>query len=400
MIFCVILLILLLLSYKYDIQRQTNNKTFCYNMMLFVFILVAGLRWRIGIDTPVYLYQYYHDIPTLDNFSWSNYSITESPLYLLIASFVKTIGGRFFIVQIIQSSIVNVLIFRYIKKHSQYLFTCLFFYTIVCYTTYNMEIMRGSLSIVICLYANDYILNKKWVKGYLLYLLSVFFHAQSILMFILPLLYFLRFNKSGLVACVIAFLMGTIIMNLFGDYMFVFETNDAIATKIDRYSNSGKYGTQAGNINFFIVQIFPLLFYSIFSTILVKRKEPNNKLLKLEPLVLIGVLFILIRMNLEIAYRYVDFFKIYFVLFISESFILLAKGLRTDSKILALLRSYIIFVPFFLVVFVYNYMLTENYSLRYTPYSTIIDREVSREREMMYQSQTSRFYPLPSDNEY
>lgn len=368
--------------------------------MLLVFILVAGLRWRIGIDTPVYLYQYYHGIPTLDNFSWRDYSITESPLFKLIESFVKTIGGRFYIVQIIQASIVNVLIFRYIKKHSRYLFACLFFYTIVCYTTYNMEIMRGSLSIVICLYANDYILNKKWVKGYLLYLLSVFFHAQSILMFILPLLYFLRFNKSGLVACVIAFLMGTIIMNLFGDYMFIFETDDAIATKIETYSSSSKYGTQAGNINFFLVQIFPMLLYSIFSTMLVKWNSPNNMLLKLEPLVLIGVLFILIRMNLEIAYRYVDFFKIYFVLFFSESFILLAKGLRSYSKNFALLRSYIIFIPFFLVVFVYNYLLTENYSLRYTPYSTIIDREVSREREMMYQQLNSGFYPLPSEYEY
>lgn len=369
--------------------------------MLFVFILVAGLRWRIGIDTPVYLYQYYHEIPTLDNFSWSNYSITDSPLYLLIASFVKTIGGRFFIVQIIQASIVNVLIFRYIKKHSRYLFTCLFFYTIVCYTSYNMEIMRGSLSIVICLYANDYILNKKWVKGYLLYLLSVLFHAQSIVMFILPLLYFLRFNEAGLVACVIAFMIGSIVMNLFGEYFFVFETNDALATKYEKYSNSEKYGVQAGNINFYLVQIFPMLFYSIFSTMLVKWYSPNNKLLKLEPLILIGVLFILIRMNLEIAYRYVDIFKIYFVLFFSESFIMLAKGLRSYSKNLALLRSYIIFIPFFLVVFVYNYLLSENYSLRYTPYSTIIDREVSQERELMYQTLNSfRFYPLPNDNEY
>lgn len=369
-------------------------------MMLFVFILVAGLRWRIGIDTPVYLYQYYHEIPTLDNFSWSNYSITESPLYLLIASFVKTIGGRFYIVQLIQASIVNVLIFLYIKKHSRYLFTCLFFYAITCYTSYNMEIMRGSLSIVICLYANDYILNKEWVKGYLLYFLSVLFHAQSLVMFILPLLFFLRFNKTGIVACVIAFMIGGVIMNFFGDYMFLLG-NDALATKLWRYSESEKYGTQAGNINFFLVQIFPILFYTIFSTLFVKRNSPNNKLLELEPFVLIGILFIFVRMNLEIAYRYIDFFKVYFVLFLSESFILLAKSLRTYAKILALLRSYIIYIPFFLVFIVYYYMLTEEYSLRYTPYSTIIDREVSREREMMYQSLNAiRFYPMPNDNEY
>ena len=371
--------------------------------MLWVFILVAGLRWRIGIDTPVYLYQYYHEIPTLDNFSWSDYSsITKSPLFVFLESFIKTIGGGFFIVQIIHASIVNVLIFRYLEKHSQYLFTCLFFYTILCYTTYNMEIMRGSLSIVICLYAHDYILDKKWGKGYLLYLLSVMFHAQAIVMLILPLLFFLRFNKVGLVACIIAFVIGGLIMDLFGEYLFLFEADEALATKIERYGNSETYSVQAGNINFYLVQIFPILFYSIFSTMIVKRNSPDNKLLRLEPLVIIGVLFIMIRMNLEIAYRYVDFFKIYFVLFFSESFILLAKGLRTDSKRFALFRSYIIFVPFFLVVFVYNYMFTESYSLRYTPYSTVIDREVSREREMMYQRLNVRkkFYPLPNDNEY
>ena len=370
--------------------------------MLVVFILVAGLRWRIGIDTPPYLYRFYHECPTIGRLSIEDFSIGKDPFFVLINSIVKTTGGKFYMVQLIQATIVNVLIFRFIKKYSKYIFTCLFFYAITCYTTYNMEIMRGSLSIVICLYANDYILDKKWIKGYLLYFLALMFHAQTLVMFVLPTMYFLRFNKVGIVFLCGAFVLGIVIMEILGDYLFLLEDNESVSRKVSGYSRSDKYGGQIGNFNFYIVQIFPIMIYVLASFLFVKTRYPNSSLLRFEPIIVLGVMFILIRVNLEIAYRYVDYFKINFVIFFSEFFVKLINGARTIRKEVAVFRSYVVFVPFILVFLVYHYMISENYSLRYTPYSSVIDKSVYVKREKMYQELNAEkdFYPTANRNEY
>ena len=111
MIYLIVLFLLIILSLRYDIQGKTKNFVFWYRIVLVVFILIAGLRWRLGVDTPNYLENFYYWHPTLDKFSFSEYGLGKDPFYVLINSIVKTLGGRFYIVQLIQASIVNVLIF-------------------------------------------------------------------------------------------------------------------------------------------------------------------------------------------------------------------------------------------------------------------------------------------------
>lgn len=402
MIYCSILFLLVCLSLQYDINGTKKGRDIWYRFMLVLFILVAGLRWRIGIDTPPYLYRFYHDCPVLNEFSWADYPIGTDPLFVLLNSFIKTIGGRFYLVQLIQATIVNVLIFNFIKKNSKYIFTCLFFYAITCYTSYNMEIMRAGLSIVICLYANDYILEKRWLKGYLLFVVATMFHAQAILLFFLPLLYSIRFNKLGVVFLCGVFLLGMFIMDYLGDYLFLLEDNESISRKVAGYAGSEKYGVQNGNLNYFIVNIFPVLFYVLVSFFHIKKRYPYSNLLKFEPLMVLGIMFILIRMNVEIAYRYVDCFKVYFVLFYSEYFIKMIEEKRRYGIQAAVLRAGIVFIPFIMIFLVNNYVLPSEYSLRYTPYSSVINRSVSEKRESMYQELNAEkaFYPSPNLDEY
>ena len=79
-------------------------------------ILVAGLRYRIGGDTTNYIYSFYHVYPVLEDFSFEDYPIGKDPLYVIINSIVKTLGGRFYVVQLIQSIFVITLTFKYFKK--------------------------------------------------------------------------------------------------------------------------------------------------------------------------------------------------------------------------------------------------------------------------------------------
>lgn len=398
MIYLFVAVILILLSFRYDINGKERYKDFCYHVILVILILIAGLRYRLGIDTPNYIHLFYHFFPSYEDFHWKDYPFGEDPLYALINSIVISLGGRFYIVQLIQSSIVNILIFKYIKRHTPYIFTTIFFYfTLYCYLEFNMEIMRGGLSIVVCLFANDYILEKKWIKGYLLFFIACLFHSQTIVMLVMPLLFFMKLNKKGVILLTLSFIVGKILQVALSDYLALFEMTDidsSISDKASNYADSDKYGTQAGNIFFFLVNIFPWLMYAIASIIFLKKASPNNTILKLEPLVMIGLAFLILQMNLQVAYRFVDYYRLYFLLFFAESFVNLVKQGKAFTLSLSYTRAVVVFLPLF-VLMGYLYFLR---SYQYYPYSSVIERSIDQNRESKIMKEDKR--PRANINEY
>lgn len=395
MIYIIVLFLLLCLSLRYDINGKTKYRDECYLIMLVVFILIAGLRWRLMVDTPNYIYKFYHWTPTLDKFSFADYPIGKDPLYVLLNSIVKTLGGRFYVVQLIEASFVNILVFNYIKRYSKYLFTCLFFYAITNYMGLCMETMRASFSIVICLYANDYILNKKWVKGYLLFILALMFHAQTILMFVLPLFFSLRLNKIGVICLIGAFVIGLLLHTILEDYVSLLEMGDAIDNKVSDYAESENFGGVRGGIGFLIAFKLPSLIYPLISLIFLKKWMPNSKLLKLEPFVMLGVAFAIVRLNFEIAYRYANYFGVINVIFYSEFFIkIIHRAKKVDLRV-ACLRAIIYFFPFFFLVGLAKYVRLPTFY----PYSSVIERKIDRNRESRYMK-GDKFTPPANVNEY
>ena len=127
MIYLIILVALFLLVYKYDILGNEKNINYWYRLMLIVFILLAGLRWRVGGDTPNYLYEYYYLTPDILHCTYEDFYRRE-PLFSLLNIIPKSIGCKFFVVQLIQALIVNTLIFKYIKRATAYPFAGLILY--------------------------------------------------------------------------------------------------------------------------------------------------------------------------------------------------------------------------------------------------------------------------------
>lgn len=378
-----------MLAIRYDINGKAKYRDQCYLIMLVVFILLAGLRWRLMVDTPNYLERFYHWTPLLEHYS---FNITKAPFYTLLNSIVWTLGGRFYIVQLIEASVVNILIFNYFKRHSKYIFTCLFFYALICYTGLSMETMKASFSVVLCLYANDYILEKKWLKAYSLMALGLMFHAQTIIMFVLPVLFFLRLNKTGIIVLLCAFLFGIFLNVSLGDYVMYFEFDDAIEDKVSGYAESDRFGGPKDSLTSLIVQVLTLL-YSLISLYVIKKGEYNNKLLRLEPFVMIGLVFAMIRFNFDIAYRFLDYFRIHLILFYSEFMMLLVYKARGLDRSVACIRAFVVFLPLFFMIGV------GKYNKRHTlfPYSSVIERKIDPYREAKY-FQSGR--PAPNRNEY
>ena len=142
----------------------------------------------MGVDTPAYIDSYFNATEPLHKISFSELSFGGKPLWYLLNSFVKMCGGHFYIVQLIHATFVNLLLFIYFKRHSLYIFTCLFFYFIHGFTNMNMEEMKASMSIVVFLFANDFFLEGKRIKAGALYLVSILFHLQAIILLITPFL--------------------------------------------------------------------------------------------------------------------------------------------------------------------------------------------------------------------
>jgi hypothetical protein len=146
------------------------------------------------------------------------------------------------------------------------------------------------------------------------------------------------------------------------------------------YLEDEKYGTQGGNFNFFIVNILPTLIYCVLSLLYLKWKNSELKILKLEPFLMFGFFFLIMQMSLQIAYRFVDFYRIYFVLFMGEAFVVWLKKSSALSISVATLRTYIFFLPYFVFINWSNF----THSEWIYPYSSVIARSVDQRRESSY----------------
>ena len=82
------------------------------------------------------------------------------------------------------------------------------------------------MSIVVCLYANNYILQKKWVKGFMLYLISALFHPQAILIMLTPFLLFLKLNKKSVLLFGILYVLGFSVQAYLGDSLALFDFDE------------------------------------------------------------------------------------------------------------------------------------------------------------------------------
>lgn len=368
--------------------------------MLVAFILIAGLRWRIGLDTTNYLGNFYHEYPLLSHFSFEDYGIAKSPLYVLVNSLVKSLGGRFYVVQIIHAAFVNILVFKFIKKHSPYIFTCLFFYALSCYTTYNMETMRASMGIVLCFFANDYVLERKWLKAYSLFIIAFLFHPEVIVMFVLPLLFFLRFNKIGILFLIASFFVGKILAELLQDYLFLFEFEGTLQNKIAAVTGSDQWGSEAEGGFIYVILSIVIPFITVFSSLFyIKKYKPDSNLLKMEPFLMIGFAFIMIKYNFLIAYRYVDCFKFYFIFFYTELWVALTRTKYLERRF-SFVRTLVVFF-LLLFYFIYpNYISKKGKGYRYIPYNSVFERRINKKQQLRFnEGETVEYYHI-NRNEY
>lgn len=380
MIYFVVLFLLLILTVRYDINGKEEYRDQWYNAVLVILILIAGLRFRLGEDTINYIYMFYHDTPELLDLDTDAFlSSDQPPLWILLNSIVKSFGGRFFVVQLFQAAILNILLLKYFKKHSPYPFACVTLFFIWRYQLYSMVVMKAAIALSIILFANDFFLEKKYIKGFLLIIVATGFHQMSLLLMITPFLLFLRFNLIGLIVLVGAFLVGAFLQSKLGDVFALFEIAEGTSNKLDDYLGSD-FMTQNHNLNFFIVNIFPIILYPVLSIVYLKRNCKDSHILNLEPILMIALLFQMMQFSINIMYRYIYIYTPYYIIYIVHFFMEFSKNSLLLQKSLAYVRTFMVILPL-LVSLAYLFPLTY---VDFYPYSSVIEKSTDKEREKFY----------------
>lgn len=388
MIYFVVLFLLLILTIRYDINGKEKYRDQWYNAVLIILILIAGLRFRLGEDTINYIYFFYHNSPSLLNLDTDSFIRSgEPPLWILLNSIVKSLGGRFYIIQIIQATILNGLMLLYFKKHSLYPFACATLYFLWRYQWYSMVVMKAAIALSIILFAIDFFLEKKYIKGLFLILIATGFHQSSILLIIIPFLVFLRFNIIGVIILISAYFIGAILQSRLGDVFAVFELSEGMSGKVDSYLNDEMFTGQKHNFNYFVVNIFPIIVYSILSVVYLKRNCKDSHVLKFEPILMIALIFQMMQLNINVMYRFIYILTPYFIMFFVHYFMEFSRKSENLRVSLSYVRTFVVLFPL-LASISYSHPLTY---IDFYPYSSVIERSIDEDRERFYSDFISHY---------
>lgn len=207
-VYSITLLILLIPYFLKGTKRDdSRQRTFFCFLVLF---LVSALSYDLGSDTRglsldgygyVYHFQRMHDLShlTLQDFSEE----TWQPGFVLLFSLFKSFTSNYLYYQIFHAFLVNFVIIQFLKKNTQYIGLCLFFYCMLNYFDYNFEIQRESFSIIIGLLLYLYLENH---KGFLANLIVVsiiilsflLIHRSAIVLLLYPLLKNIHVSRNGI----------------------------------------------------------------------------------------------------------------------------------------------------------------------------------------------------------
>lgn len=387
MIYIFLFILLLLFSYHYDYRKKTAYKWSSFYFMLIAFIFVAGLRYRLGVDSIRYesYHKYIPDLFSLDisKMKEDNYD----PLFYLMCSFSKTISDDFWMMQMLQALWVNSVVFWFIKKNTSHIFLALLFYFVFLYLNFMCEVMREACAVSFFLLSWNSYKQSHWVKYYFLIVIAFLFHSSAIVLFLLPFFKWLRLNKYLFILFPCLFLCGFYLQRTFFDYLQLFYISERIANKVEMYSMdnlSGQVYTIMGSIVTIILNVlYPCVALYFYKS---QKKLSHSEY---EPMVIMCAIFAIVSIPLAVFYRYNNYFMPFSIIVLSD---FVYNKLHFVSTYVIKQHSYFLFFillfPCFLLK-VYGYFAPvgrgeyQEY-MRYFPYSSIIEKSIDQQRERLF----------------
>lgn len=372
MIYLLIFIVILYFIYKYDIHKNHRYQNSSFWGLCTVFILMAGLRYKIGGDTLGYM-ESWESYPNFWNFDWfddinkckeSNPDMERyQPGWFLFVMFFLGLWKHQLMMQFAVAILLNYSIFRSVKKYSNYPFITIFiFFFNFKFLEFEFEIMRESVAVsIFLLCAFDNYIQKKWMKYYIGTFLAFMIHPSAIFMFVLP---FFRNMKLSLFKGSLIFMVCPLIISILGRIIL----GDLLNIFLDPDNSTASYMMKAAekeyNINYIIMYIFqPIVLYILVATMY--RRIKNTMFIPL-------IFFFLFFLNLSVLYftagRLVNYILIPVYISISPLLFTLVKKYKT-----------IFVLPILLCIYntptIFEFQRSAEGRARYFPYQNYIFQE-------------------------
>ena len=210
-------------------MKPTPRKIFLAVICIY-FILVIGLRYRVGVDTITYMWTF-KSLKSIDKiFATGIFTYRYEPGYLLLTSLVRTFTDQFWVMQTVVATIVTSFIFIFLYRYCRNVFVGILFYLLLQWFYFSMEIMRESIALSIFLLNYRNLEEKKWGKYYFFSLFSIVFHYSAAIIWFIPLARYLKPNWVYFLLCACAIAATPIMQSV--NEMLSFLT---FSQRIDQY---------------------------------------------------------------------------------------------------------------------------------------------------------------------
>ena len=388
MLYILIFIILLYFVYKYDYKGKKSKKWTNYYILMIVLIVIAGLRYRLGIDSIRYEEQY-KDFPTLGELSWNKIfygSDRIDPLFFVLSSICKTLSPNFSLFQFVHATIVNWSIFYFFRRYTKKIYFAVFCYYIALYSNFMCEVMRESLAVSSFLIGWCFLDKKKYWKSALFLVAAFLFHSSAIILLIIPFLQipaiskFLVINKRTIVFLFCFLLLVQSVHSYLFEYLNILDFSATLTEKVNRYKNGDLAGQ---NFSFYGVLscIIKWIIYPIWAVVGLKKCNAIQK--NTENMIFLCLIFAVATIPVTLFYRYNNYFMLFSIVAISEYFFSEYKYRPIVNHSFG--EKILVFFPF-VFIYIYSYFATvDNTNLktymRYYPYNSVIDPQKNENTE-------------------
>lgn len=384
LLFCVI---------AYDVCEKKQHLKSHYMVLYLLFTLVAGLRWRLGVDTVNYMNYFNLDVLPLSELSWEYISESRyQPFWVLLNSICKSLGG-FVFVQLFTSAFFHAAMFYFFYVCCKKPFTALSIFYIYNYFYFSMEIMRESLAISCFLFGIINLNKDSLIKYYIWAFLAFMWHFFAVFLFVLPPFFSLFKKGISLNKFILSLIVLFILWINLKERIFELALNFVppnIGNKIIRYFHSDEYGTFSWNVKGFVYNMFPL--FIVFFFAFVRRRLENRNILKIEDWVWGGCIlysiFSLFCLDMKIFIRFTNYFYLFFVVLLA-SCLYIFRFERKSKIVFAICVMLCILFPRLYSLMGSDFSfdaqrLPVHPYAAYYPYTSIFDKKEPMERRILH----------------
>lgn len=329
MIYFITFALLLILTYKYDYRQETSKRLVWVVVIWLLFMLTAGMRYRIGTDSIRYE-AYFNQIPGLTEIGARHFNDAAyarfAPGYILLNSVVKTFSEDFTAFQFVHSIIVCSVVVFFFYRNARNLFFALLIFYVFQYLNLTTEVLRESLAVSVFLLAWPFFRDSKWIKWYLMSILALFFHVSAIMMLFIPLIcvpgirQLFVFGKRTIPICILFVILAVAINKMFFQYIQLLELADNVSERASTYSQS-KYGTSSLNFVGLTVKVILNMAYPLFAMFFINKIHKADlpySYSKMQMLSLLGIYIVIFSLFIQIMGRFNNYLIFFTIIIVSD----------------------------------------------------------------------------------